>query len=176
MARPEYSPIVYAPHNLGELNGYIRAHPKATIYAGGTHLLPQYFREGKGSVHVIDITRIEELKRVSRGEGHIEIGAAVSLEQIVNLGRRILPKNLYKALGTIGNSIIREQATLGGNIGVRDFITTLPPILLLMDIRVEIRRGNINRWIPLNRIYSPGTGPSILSPRWAGESGSVFSE
>ena len=158
MNSPVFSPIVYTPQNINELNGYARSNPKASIFSGGTYILPLFGQKKTGDSQIIDISKVEELQRISRTEGYIEVGAGVTLNRILEVGKRILPKNLKKAIRTIGNSIIRDLATIGGNIGNKDIITTLPPVLLPMDVKVEIRRNNITRWFSLNQIYTPGRG------------------
>ncbi|MBN2509535.1 MAG: FAD binding domain-containing protein [Spirochaetales bacterium] len=161
MKRRVYSPIVYTPLNLNELNGYSHSHPKATIFAGGTYILPRYSDFQLGDFHIIDISHIEELNRISRTETYLEIGAGVSLNKILDIGKKVLPKNFQKAIMTVGNVIVRDMATLGGNIGNRDVITSLPPLLLMMDVRLEVRKNDTNRWIPFNQIYIPGRGPDL---------------
>lgn len=142
------------PDTLGELLGLRRRAPDALLYAGGTYILSH--RSGRFlnlPSGVISIQDVEELRRISRTERAIELGAGVTVDRALRLGERHMPRALYAALSSIGPPAVRGLATLGGNLAVPARLMTLVPILTLLDARMELRRSGGSRWIPVSRFH-----------------------
>jgi len=145
---------VYFPETLGELLQAHRREPEALVYAGGTFILSQ--RAGRFvdlPPTVISLQDVEELRRVSRTERYVEIGAMVPVRQIIQLGEHNIPEALHDALRHIGPPAVTGLATLGGNLAVPGRIMTGVPVLTLFDARVELRRQGGQRWLPVGRIH-----------------------
>lgn len=145
---------VYFPETLGELLQIHRREPQALVYAGGTFILSQ--RAGRFAElppAVISLQEVEELRRVSRTERYVELGAAVPVRQILLLGENNVPGALHEALRHIGPPAVTGLATLGGNLAVPGRIMTAVPVLTLLDARVELRRQGGTRWLPVGRIH-----------------------
>ncbi|MCK4540970.1 MAG: FAD binding domain-containing protein [Spirochaetales bacterium] len=143
---------IYVPRNLGELLAIRKIRPDALLFAGGTYIL----KDNQEKVpelprHIIYLMDIDELKRVSRTERYLEIGAAVSINRILHVGKHLLPRALWDALKGIGPPALLNQATLGGNLCVRKERMSAYHVLLLMDVKIELRRTGSSRWIPLQR-------------------------
>lgn len=149
-AKPVY---VYYPDNLGEFLQLRRRKPDALVYAGGTFIL-----KGGESRHVplpqevISLQWVEELKRVSRTDRYVEIGAGVSLARIVEVGRNVLPRSFVQAFSTMAPLGVISLATIGGNLCVPDHVLTAYPLVLAADSRIELRRHGNARWIPAGRL------------------------
>ena len=145
---------VYFPETLGELLQIHRREPDALVYAGGTFILSQRASRFVELPHtVISLQDVEELRRVSRTERYVELGAMVPIRQILRLGDSNIPKALYDALRHIGPPAVTGLATLGGNIAVPGRIMTGAPVLTLLDARVELRRQGGARWLPVGRLH-----------------------
>ena len=149
-------PKVYYPDTLSELLQLHRRSPTALLYAGGTYILSQ--RPGRflelPSI-VLSIQDVEELRRVSRTERMIELGAGMTIAEILQLGQQNIPPALYGALGSIGPPAVRGIATIGGNLAVPARLMTAVPVLMLLDARIELRRHGGVRWLPLSRVHLP---------------------
>ena len=147
---------VYFPDTLNEVLQLSRRNPEALIYAGGTYILSQ--RPGRflslPSI-VVSIQDVEELRRVSRTERVIELGAGLTLTRILRLGDNNLPRLLYAAVRSIGPPAVRGLATLGGNLAIPGRLMTATPALALLDARMELRRPGGVRWLPVNRFHQP---------------------
>jgi xanthine dehydrogenase small subunit len=145
---------IYTPASLNELLAYYRDHPKAILFAGGTYLIRSSGPRMSSGGELIDLGRVPDFAHISRTERYMEIGPAVPISKIMATGRHVMPRALYTALGTIGGMALRNHATLGGNICARDHRLSAYPVLLLLDVRLELRRSGSSRWINLNRFIS----------------------
>src|SRR2546423_12985185 len=107
------------PRTVQEATGYLARYAGAIqILAGGTDLLPSMRQRLFAPEYLMDISGIEELKkiRVAAGGG-AEIGALVTLSAIEDSGSiaRDYPV-LHEAAKTVASPILRNMGTLGGNI------------------------------------------------------------
>ena len=69
----------------------------------------------------------------------MEIGAAVPISRLLRTGRHVMPKALFTAPINIGGPALRNQATLGGNLCSPEHRLSTYPVLLLLDVRLELR-------------------------------------
>ncbi|MBQ0051513.1 MAG: FAD binding domain-containing protein [Treponema sp.] len=88
----------------------------------------------------LSIRNIEELKVLEKRERYFEIGSAVTLAEIEELGQSNLPTTLYEAIKSIKNLNVRNMATIGGNICSPFFYNTLYAPLLALNARLEFQR------------------------------------
>tara|TARA_R110002096_G_scaffold143328_5_gene299369 strand:- start:4822 stop:5817 length:996 start_codon:yes stop_codon:yes gene_type:complete len=109
-----------SPSSIDELVAAM-AQPGAHLIAGGTDLLPNL----KHGLHepqlLVSIDRVEELRHITWDEdaGVLRIGAGVTLSQIASdneIGERF--PSLARAAGLVASPLIRNMATLGGNINL----------------------------------------------------------
>lgn len=144
---------IITPESLSALITQRAAHPGAGLLAGGTYTL----RYQEGPVFslppiTLSLDKLNDFRKISRNERYMELGAAVSLETIIEVGRQILPPALLSALQQIATPQVRRLATIGGNLCVPDRRMDLFPVLHLMDARLEIRSKGRPRWIPMPRL------------------------
>ncbi|MEE8440487.1 MAG: FAD binding domain-containing protein [Spirochaetia bacterium] len=147
---------VYYPDTLNELLQLYRRSPAALLYAGGTYVLshrPGRFLELPATV--LSIQDVDELRRVSRSERMIELGAGMTIARILELGEQNIPRALYAALSSIGPPGVRGIATIGGNLAIPARLMTTVPVLILLDARIELRRQGRVRWLPVSRFHLP---------------------
>lgn len=88
------------------------------IVAGGTDLLPSMKQKLFTPARVLDLRSIAELRGIrSAPDGGVDIGALTTLTAIEHSDviRRGYPV-LYEAVKTVASPVIRNMATLGGNI------------------------------------------------------------
>jgi CO/xanthine dehydrogenase FAD-binding subunit len=155
---------VFFPGSLAELFAAWSRFPDAVPFAGGTELIRhQSDRIMTLPANIISLDKLEELRRITRTERYIEIGAMVPLNGIINLGK-IIPPALTKSLMDIASPQVRNLATLGGNIcnPLRREDAAAPMIAL--DARYELRTAAAARWISAAR-FSFIPGPPALNPQ-----------
>jgi CO/xanthine dehydrogenase FAD-binding subunit len=149
---------VFQPVSLTELFAAWKRLPGAVVYAGGTELL-----RGQGDYTVslprdtLYLSRIDELARVNRTERYLEVGAMVTLSDILDLGK-IVPEVLRRALAGAANPQVRNLATIGGCLCRADRRLDAFAPLAVLDARLELRSADAARWISAAR-FAPDDGP-----------------
>src|SRR5437764_10544893 len=107
------------PRTVQEATGYLARYAGAIqILAGGTDLLPSMRQRLFAPEYLMDISGIEELKRIRViADAGAEIGALTTLSAIEDSGSiaRDYPV-LHEAAKTVASPILRNMGTLGGNI------------------------------------------------------------
>jgi CO/xanthine dehydrogenase FAD-binding subunit len=148
---------VFFPQTLSDLLVLRRQRPDALPVAGGTWLLHnQSSRFLKLPRAVIALHMIEDLQRIGRTEGRIDIGACVPINRLLAVGRNILPHILRDTLLSIATPGIRSLATLGGNICIQGRNMSTYPTLHILDARLEFRRTGGSRWVPVTHSRTDG--------------------
>ena len=92
----------------------------------------------------------KELSQIEKHERYIDIGSAVTLSDLLAMGQKHMPQILYEALQSIANPIIRNMATIGGNICAEGYRYTLFAPLLALDTKLEFRNKTETKIISLS--------------------------
>ena len=106
------------PRTLDETIGFLAKHAgDVKIVAGGTDLLPSMKQKLFTPSHVLDLRGVAELRGIHGSNDGIAIGALTTLSALEHssLVRRDYPV-LHEAVRTVASPVIRNMATLGGNI------------------------------------------------------------
>ena len=136
--------------NLNDVFYQMKTISNLTIVGGCTSFVEKELPENS-----LSIRDIAELKIIDKHERYIDFGSAVTLSEIEELGDANLPPTMHSAIKTIANPNIRNIATIGGNISLKDFYSTLYATLLALDARLEFQTGdevffqNITRFVSL---------------------------
>lgn len=125
------------PQTIEEVVALLATTRGAVLLAGGTVLVPELTHEGGEGLTVIDAGGIEALHFLGQRDGHLQIGAMVTLARIaasaeVQAGHAAL----VQAAAMVGNPNIRRAATIGGNLAFGRPVADLPPALLALDAEV----------------------------------------
>ena len=145
---------------------------QALLLAGGTDLMVE-MREGKhGGSHLVDISRLPELKLLELKDGEIHLGAGLTFTEI--LGSELLRLHapaLVQAASQIGSLQIRNVATLGGNVVHCSPCADSVPGLLVQDARAILQSRGGTRDVPVQEIlvgpYKSGIQPGELLTRFS---------
>jgi xanthine dehydrogenase small subunit len=120
------------PADLAEALDLLAVHPDARLVAGSTDWGVELNIRHARAALTIGIDRLEELREFSVGPDRIDLGAALSLSEIETrlAGRVPLLADLFPQFAS---RLIRNGATLGGNLGTGSPIGDAPPVLLALD-------------------------------------------
>jgi len=125
------------PADLAEALALLAAEPDAQLVAGSTDWgVELNIRHARAALS-IGIERLPELREFSVGADRIDIGAALSLSEIeARLAGRV--PLLDEMFPQFASRLIRNGATLGGNLGTASPIGDTPPALLALDARLVL--------------------------------------
>ncbi|MCO6059605.1 xanthine dehydrogenase small subunit [Pseudomonas sp. MOB-449] len=140
------------PLTVADLADFYVSNPQARLLAGGTDLaleVTQFHRELPVMIYV---GHIEAMKRIEENGDFIEIGAATSLSDCYETLSREYP-DFGELLHRFASLQIRNQGTLGGNIGNASPIGDAPPLLIALGAEIVLRKGNQTRTLPLDEYF-----------------------
>ena len=144
---------LFMPQSVAELNQLLAAHPKATIWAGGTDLGLSVTQHLVDHDVIVQLSAIDELKSwslqalslntddQSKGDSEVEflvLGAGMSYKSMLPALEQHFPAfaNLFER---IASPQIRNMGTIGGNVANASPTGDLPPILLALDAHIHLR-------------------------------------
>ncbi|QUM85936.1 MULTISPECIES: xanthine dehydrogenase small subunit [unclassified Moritella] len=142
----------YSPDNVAELAALLVKHPDASIVAGGTDLALEVTQFHRPINTLISVGNVAEMKDISVTDTHIEIGAARSLTDSYSTLALYFP-DFGELLHRFASLQVRNQGTLGGNIGNASPIGDTPPALIALNAQVELRCGDDVRLIDLEDYF-----------------------
>jgi CO/xanthine dehydrogenase FAD-binding subunit len=136
----------------------------ASALAGGTDLLVN-MKKGKISPgHVIYLSRIEEMKQVRRDHGSFTVGACVTVGELAEREEVKADFNgVSESAASLGSPLIRNLATLGGNIVTARPAADLPPSLMAYGATLLLRKDHGERTVPLEEFFK-GPGQTVMEP------------
>jgi CO/xanthine dehydrogenase FAD-binding subunit len=145
---------VWFPTSFQDLFSTWARFPDALPIAGGT----QFLRGQAKHVpvfpkNILSLDRLEELRRITRTERYLEIGAMVKLNDLINLGK-VVPEVLAQCLLGIIGPQIRNLATIGGNICTPTCYLDATAPMIALDAHYELRNATGARWISTSRFYA----------------------
>jgi xanthine dehydrogenase small subunit len=150
------------PADLAETLELLAVHPDARLVAGSTDWGVELNIKHARAALTIGIDRLEELREFSVGAERIDLGAALSLSEIEArlAGRVPLLADLFPQFAS---RLIRNGATLGGNLGTASPIGDAPPALLALDASLVLASAEGEREVLLAD-YFTGYRQSVRRP------------
>ena len=123
------------------------------IIAGCTDWGVEVNLRGARASFVVAVDRLPELRTFAVDGEHIEIGAALTLSEIERLldGRVPLLDALWPQFAS---RLIRNGATIGGNLGTGSPIGDVPPALLALRASVVLVGPDGEREVPLDEYFT----------------------
>ena len=138
---------------------------EAKILAGGQSLIPVLrFRLASPSV-LIDINRIQDLEYIEEADGALHIGA---LTREFELDRSPLISKRYPILldtsTSVADPIVRNWATVGGNLVHADPANDHPATMMALGASVVVAGPNGQRIIPITEFFTDSAFETTLGP------------
>jgi xanthine dehydrogenase small subunit len=150
------------PADLAETLDLVAERPNATLVAGSTDWGVDVNLAGSRARLVVAVDRLPELRTFRVDPDGIEIGAALSLTEVERRldGRVPLLAELFPQFAS---RLIRNGATIGGNLGTGSPIGDAAPALLALDATVVLASTGGEREIALAD-YFTGYRRSVRRP------------
>jgi xanthine dehydrogenase small subunit len=142
-----------APRSLAAFAAERLAEPEARILAGSTDIGLWVNKMFRDLPRLLYIGNVAELKRIASADGVLSIGAAASLED----GWRALVARwptLAEVWLRFAGVPLRHTGTIGGNVANGSPIGDSAPVLMALDARLVLRRGDTVRRLPLADFYT----------------------
>jgi len=153
-------------HSVDEAVALLDQHgDEAKILAGGQSLIPLLrFRLARPSI-LIDINRVDGLEYIQETDGVLHIGA---MTREADLDSSSLIRDRYPILldtsSVVADPVVRNWATVGGNIAHADPANDHPATMLALGARVVARGAEGERVIPIDEFFTDMTFETVLKP------------
>lgn len=141
------------PVNLAETLQILADEPATTVVAGSTDWGVDVNIKGARARSVLAIDRLDELRQVRWEDDYLELGASLTLSEIERrlAGRVPLLAQLF---GQFASRLIRNSATLGGNLGTGSPIGDTPPALLALEAQLVLTSAGGQRVVELSEYFT----------------------
>ncbi|MYH31502.1 MAG: xanthine dehydrogenase family protein subunit M [Acidobacteria bacterium] len=155
----------HAPDTLDEAVALLaRLGDEAKVLSGGQSLLPLLKLRLGDAGHLVDIGRIPGLTGITEADGYLRIGGAT---READLERSDLIREKYPILldtaAVIADPLVRNRATVGGNLAHGDPANDHPATMLALEAEVVARGPGGERTIPIARFFT-GLFATALAP------------
>ena len=146
----------HAPATLGEAVQLLERYgEEAKVLSGGQSLLPLLKLRLGQAAHLVDIGRIAGLEYIEEEGGFLKIGAAT---REAALERSDLIRSRYPILAdtaaVIADPLVRNRATVGGNLAHGDPANDHPATMLALGAQVVAQGPKGDRTIPIEQFFT----------------------
>ena len=132
-----------APTSVVDLIAALAGADDAMLIAGGQSLLPSLAERGIRAGLLVDIGRIDALKRIAVDAAGVTIGAGVAMADLMRGHVAQRYPALAAAAAAVGNHVVRGRSTIGGCLGWANPRAEIPMILVAHDATIVTDRREI---------------------------------
>ena len=160
---PEISAVTLAsqeatfhrPATLRECLELLAAHSDARLIAGATDLAVESNLRGRRFSRLVSVEALDELRIFDEREtdSEMELGAGLTLSEIQTRWQSA-PEAFAEWFELFASPLIRNRATLGGNLATASPIGDAAPLLLALDAQLRIAGLKGERRIPLDSFFT----------------------
>ncbi len=128
--------------------------PDVRPLAGGTNLIPDMRAGTHRPGCVVNVEGLSGLRGIHQEDGHVVVGSGVTIAELLesDLIAEQAPV-LRQAAGVFANPLVRNRATVGGNLGDASPAADMAPPLLVLDAEVKLATSDGARWVPLRDFF-----------------------
>jgi carbon-monoxide dehydrogenase medium subunit len=142
----EYRRATSIDDALGALAG-----GEAKVIAGGMSLLPLMKLRLANPSKLVDIGRLDELRRVGpTADGGFEVGALATYAEVLEVAKLPIAR---ECIAQIGDVQVRNRGTIGGSISHADPASDGPALALALDYSAVLRSSRGERTVPLDGFF-----------------------
>jgi carbon-monoxide dehydrogenase medium subunit len=155
----------HAPKSLAEAIALLQQHgDQAKVLSGGQSLLPLLKLRMGAAAHLVDIGRIPGLEYIKEEGGFLKIGGRTKESA---LERSDVIKQKYSIIHdtalVIADPIVRNRATVGGNLAHADPANDHPATMIALGAEVTVTGPKGERTIPIDKLFT-GIFSTALAP------------
>ncbi|WP_238654177.1 xanthine dehydrogenase small subunit [Rothia uropygialis] len=150
------------PSSIEELAQRCADHPDAVLLAGGTDVGVETNIRHIRPKTVLAIDRLEGLRSFRFADDYVELGASMTLSELERgLDGRI--PLVAQLIPQFASRLVRNSATLGGNLGTGSPIGDSAPVLLALDASLVLFSMSGERTVPISE-YFTGYRQTVREP------------
>ena len=150
---PEFQ--LLTPRSLAEAVGWLAERaPEVVPIAGGTNLVVDMRAGRRRPAVLMDVSHLPELRGIRLEDGYVVVGGGTTIAELLEspLIAHQAPV-LHQAAAWLGNPLIRNRATLAGNlVNASPAADTAPPLLVL-DAELELTSRDDRRWLSVRDFF-----------------------
>ena len=143
----------HRPETLAHALDLLSRHPDARILAGGTDWGVDVNLKHARAAVTVAVEHLPELGTLEWTQEYLELGAGLSLSELERRLAGAVPL-MHEWFPQFASRLIRNRATLGGNLGTASPIGDSPPVLLALGASVLLVSGQGEREVPLDGYFS----------------------
>ena len=145
----------FAPETLDEAISLLDSYgPEASVLAGGQSLIPMMKLGLAAPSYVVDINRLPGLADIREDNGFLHIGS-LTREAELDMSELVRAKYpiLHDTTAVIADPLVRNMATVGGNLAHGDPANDHPATMLALGAEVAVRGPAGERVIPVSDFF-----------------------
>lgn len=150
------------PATLDEALEILAAEPETQLVSGATDFGVEVNLKHARARSVLAIDRLPELRGIRRTDDYIELGASHTLSELERELDGEIPL-LCKLFPQFASRLIRNAATIGGNLGTGSPIGDTPPALLALEAKIVLSSVRGQRIVELAEFFT-GYRQTVAEP------------
>ncbi len=155
---------LYQPQSLDDALRAMAKDGAMQAFSGGTNLVPDLRGKRETCRNFISLQALDDLRYIKREGGRVTLGARTTITDILeDQNMASDAPALYAAVGRFAGTMVRNAATIGGNICCGSPSADSVPALLTLDAEVTLSSESGERSVALNDFYT-GYKQSVKRP------------
>lgn len=150
------------PATLAEALEILAAEPETQLVSGATDFGVEVNLKHARARSVLAIDRLPDLRGIRRTDDYIELGASHTLSELERELDGEIPL-LCKLFPQFASRLIRNAATIGGNLGTGSPIGDTPPALLALEAKIVLSSVRGQRIVELAEFFT-GYRQTVAEP------------
>lgn len=142
----------YAPTSFEAAADFQANTPDSKIFSSATDMGVLINKERANPLKITNLSRVAEAHEVHEQEGHIVVGARVTLSQLEHFCRERIPE-FSRLMRIFASPQIKNKGTLVGNIANASPIADTLPFLFVAEAELELRSATAQRRVNINQFY-----------------------
>jgi carbon-monoxide dehydrogenase medium subunit len=144
---PEFE--LLTPRSLPEALGILAERNSDVMpLAGGTNVIVSLRGGAKAPTALMDLRSVTGIGGIHREDGHIVVGGACTIAEL--LSHPLIAEYggpLKPAAAAFANPLVRNRATVGGNLIDASPAADMAPPLMALDAQIELSSAKGKRWL-----------------------------
>jgi len=155
------------PSSVDEAVRLLGVNDGARALAGGQTLVNVMKARAAAPDVLVDLNRLDELKRISVAGDTLEVGAMTTYSQLMASSEvEVARPVLAEVCALIADVQVRNRGTIGGNVCSNDPTNHLPPLMVALGAEMTILGADGERTVPAAEfflgVYMTAAGPGDL--------------